>query len=92
MTDDRFEEWLKTPQGRLVYTLFGKYAQTWKKSHHKRCPANLLMCRIRWELGTKTRLHGIGIDNDYGPLLARKLVQEQPEYTDFFTFHQKAQS
>lgn len=93
MIEDRFETWLQSPQGRMTYTLFRKYAEAWKKANHKRCPVYLLLARIRWELGTKTRHLGIGIDNEHVPCLARKLVQDHPEeYQDFFVFNKKDKS
>ncbi len=86
---DRFIKWLNTKHGQTVYTLFRKFSEMYRKAGHARCGANLIGNRIRWEMSVGEYV-GFKVSNDFLPMLARQMVIDQPDYGDFFTFHDEA--
>ena len=83
----KFVNWLNTPPGREVYTLFRTFAAAWRQAGHERCSASLITNRLRWECATTAQYQGYKITNDYSPMMSRQLVQDDPTYGDFFSFH-----
>jgi hypothetical protein len=84
-----FKTWLATKHGQTVYTLFRQFSETYRNAGHARCGANLIGNRIRWEMSVGEYI-GFKVSNDYLPMLARQMVLDQPDYADFFTFHDTA--
>jgi hypothetical protein len=80
----KYNAWLATPHGREVYTLFKNFAAKWREAGNEKCSASLIVNRLRWETGIKGRYYGFRVSNDHAPLLARQLMQDEPEYRDFF--------
>jgi hypothetical protein len=83
----KFQRWLLTPHGREVYGLFRTFAQKWRAAGHDRCGSDLIINRLRWEVGLKAKYQGYKISNDYSPMLARQLVHDDPSFDGFFVFH-----
>jgi len=83
----KFNNWINTPHGREVYGLFKRFAAMWKQAGHAKCSASLITNRLRWECAIRASYQGYKITNDYSPMLARQLVQDDPSYTGFFSFH-----
>jgi len=83
----KFHNWINTPHGREVYTLFRKFAATWKQAGHDKCSASLITNRLRWECAITAKYQGYRITNDFSPMMARQLVQDDPSYGGFFSFH-----
>ena len=86
---DRFKKWLASKHGQTVYTLFCQFSETYRNAGHARCGANLIGNRIRWEMSVGEYV-GYKVSNDFLPMLARQMVIDQPDYGDFFTFHDEA--
>jgi len=86
---DRFQTWLNTKHGQTVYALFRQFSEAYRQAGHARCGANLVGNRIRWEMSVGEYV-GFKVSNDFLPMLARQMVIDQPEYGDFFTFHDTA--
>ena len=86
---NRFQKWLATSHGQTVYNLFRQFSETYRKAGHDRCGANLIGNRIRWEMSVGEYV-GYKVSNDFLPMMARQMVIDQPEYADFFTFHDEA--
>jgi hypothetical protein len=87
---DRYRKWLNTPHGREVYGLFKQFATKWKEAGNDKCSASLILNRLRWETGIKGRYCGFKVSNDHGPLLARQLIQDNPEFAGFFDLKETA--
>ena len=85
----RFQTWLNTRHGQTVYALFRKFSERYRKAGHARCGANLIGNRIRWEMSVGEYV-GFKVSNDFLPMLARQMVIDQPDYGEFFTFHDEA--
>jgi hypothetical protein len=86
---DTFKKWLATKHGQTVYALFRQFSEAYRNAGHARCGANLIGNRIRWEMSVGEYV-GFKVSNDYLPMLARQMVIDQPDYGDFFTFHDEA--
>lgn len=86
---DRFQKWINTKHGQTVYALFRKFSEMYRNAGHDRCGANLIGNRIRWEMSVGEYV-GYKVSNDFLPMLARQMVIDQPDYGDFFTFHDTA--
>lgn len=86
---DTFKKWLATKHGQTIYTLFRQFSETYRNAGHARCGANLIGNRIRWEMSVGEYV-GFKVSNDFLPMLARQMVIDQPDYGDFFTFHDTA--
>jgi hypothetical protein len=86
---DRFIKWLNTKHGQTVYALFRQFSEMYRNAGHARCGANLVGNRIRWEMSVGEYV-GYKVSNDFLPMLARQMVIDQPDYADFFTFHDEA--
>lgn len=84
-----FKTWLATKHGQTVYALFRQFSETYRNAGHARCGANLIGNRIRWEMSVGEYV-GFKVSNDFLPMLARQMVIDQPDYADFFTFHDTA--
>jgi len=82
-----FTKWLQTPHGKEVYGLFVKFATTWRDAGHDKCGYSLILNRLRWEMTLKAKWQGYKVRNEYGPLMARQLVQDDPTFDGFFAFH-----
>jgi len=83
----QFTSWLTTPHGRQVYSLFRTFAAAWRQAGHDKCSASLITNRLRWECAITARYQGYKVTNDFSPMLARQLVQDDPTYGGFFSFH-----
>jgi hypothetical protein len=86
---DRFIKWLNTKHGQTVYALFRQFSDAYRRAGHERCGANLVGNRIRWEMSVGEYV-GFKVSNDFLPMMARQMVIDQPDYADFFTFHDEA--
>jgi hypothetical protein len=84
-----FKTWLATKHGQTVYALFRQFSETYRNAGHARCGANLIGNRIRWEMSVGEYV-GFKVSNDFLPMLARQMVIDQPDYADFFNFHDTA--
>ena len=84
----KFTSWMSSPHGRQVYGLFRKFATTWRDAGNDRCSAQLIVNRLRWEVGIAGRYNGYKISNDFAPMMARQLALEDATFNGFFTFHQ----
>ena len=80
----KYNQWLATPHGREVYGLFKSFAGKWREAGNEKCSASLIVNRLRWETGIKSRYYGFRVSNDHAPMLARQLMQDEPDYKDFF--------
>jgi hypothetical protein len=83
----RFNRWMNTPHGRQVFDMFKRFASTWREAGHDRCSASLITNRLRWECAVTAKYQGYKITNDYSPMMARQLVQDDPTFDGFFSFH-----
>ena len=86
---DKFQLWLKSKHGSRVYALFVKFAKTWRDAGNDKCGASLIGNRIRWEMAVGA-YQGFKVQNDWLPMMARQLIQDNPTYRTFFNLRDEA--
>lgn len=69
-----------------VYDLFKKFAWQLRNAGRDRGGAKSIMERIRWELATTSspEKDGFKINNNFTSRYARKLIEDDPSFGDFF--------
>lgn len=83
----KFTSWMSTPHGKQVYGLFCTFARKWRDAGNDRCSAQLIVNRLRWEVGIVGKYNGYRITNDFAPMMARQLALEDTTFAGFFSFH-----
>lgn len=84
----KFQTWLRTKHGQAIYGMFKNFSTIYKTAGHEKTGANLIGQRVRWETQTNTEYIGFKVSNDWFPMMARQLVEEDATFKDFFNFHQ----
>jgi len=79
---ERFEEWLD--QNPHIYSLFKRYAEELRHTGRHRYGAKSIIERVRWHVATQTVGEPFKINNNYTSRLARKLIDEDATFEDFF--------
>ena len=67
-----------------VFTTLVRLAREWKAAGHNRCAIDLLVNRVRWEIGLQTTGDDFVINNSYRSRYSRKIMAECPDLTGFF--------
>jgi hypothetical protein len=83
---NRFRTFLdKNPE---VMAEFKRLATRMRNAGRKKYSADMIKNIIRWERDLKTNGDPFKINNDFGPLMARLLVYQDPSFNGFFEFRQ----
>lgn len=67
-----------------VYDLFYKFAKEALNRGYKNYSANAIFERIRWYIDVETEGDQFKVNNNYRPYYARKLMEDEPIFQDFF--------
>ena len=67
--------------------LFAQFAGQWRQTGRDKCAASLIVNRLRWEYGLKSKWEEFKISNNHIPMLARQLVDDDSSFRHFFNFH-----
>lgn len=85
---DRFEQFDK--ENPHVYALFVKYARQVKNSGFDRFSAKAIFERLRWHLNFETHdFQPFKLNNSYTAFYARKVIEEFPEFVNFFELRER---
>jgi hypothetical protein len=81
-----FGEWIQTRQGRAVYRYFKHFTFRLARVGKKRYSARQICGRIRWhvEVDRNEPADEFKVNNNYTPDLARKFMEENPQFEGFF--------
>jgi len=80
--EEKFETYHK--DNPHVYDLFVRFAKEAKESGRDKFSAYAIFERIRWFVDVETRGDRFKVNNNYRPYYARKMMEEYPEFHDFF--------
>ena len=83
----KFRKWLATTHGQAIYGMFEKFSTDYRTAGHYKTGANLIGNRVRWETATITNFIGYKVSNDWLPMMARQLVEDDASFDGFFNFH-----
>lgn len=67
-----------------IYDLFQRFAGEALGRGYKNYSANAIFERIRWYVNVETVGDQFKINNSYRPYYARKLMEDDPNFKDFF--------
>jgi len=82
--DTRFQEYHE--QNPHVYRLFRQYAMQAMRSGRERFGGKAVFERLRWHFAFETKdPEGFRINNSYVSRYVRMLINEHPEFKDFFS-------
>lgn len=84
-----FDEWIGTEQGRAIYRYFKHFTFRLAHAGFKHYSARAICQRIRWHYDVEKRPLVAGesdykVNNNYTPYLARKFMDENPQFEGFF--------
>ena len=84
--DQNFEEWIGTTQGKAIYHYFKHFTFRLARVGIKRYSARAICQRIRWhiEVDRNQPPEAYKVNNNYTPYLARKFMEENPQFEGFF--------
>lgn len=68
-----------------VYQQLLALALQWKAAGHDKCSMDLLINKLRWEIGITTRGEQFQISNDFTSRYSRLLEANEPALAGFFT-------
>lgn len=69
-----------------VYAEFKRLAQEMKSTGRKKCSAELIINKMRWDYNIETIHDDFKISNNFKPIYARLLVYREPKFDGFFDF------
>ena len=72
-----------------VFQLFKRFANEVRLAGHRRYSAVAIVNRIRWHFSVETKGDSFKMNNNYTAFYARLLVQNYPEFEDFFEFREQ---
>jgi hypothetical protein len=67
-----------------VFSALVKLAREWKAAGHTRCAIDLLVNRLRWDIGIETHGDDFTINNDFRSRYSRKMMAECQDLQGFF--------
>jgi hypothetical protein len=68
-----------------VYKQLVDLAFQWKRAGHDICSIDLLINKLRWEIGIRSTGDQFAISNNFASRYSRLIEANEPELADFFT-------
>lgn len=71
-----------------VYEKLVQLARQWKAAGHEICSIDLLINKLRWEIGIRTKGQDFVINNNYASRYSRLIEANERDLVNFFTKRQ----
>ena len=71
-----------------IYEQLVDLARQWKQAGHDICSIDLLINKLRWEIGIRSRGHQFAISNNFASRYSRLIEANEKDLANFFTKRQ----
>lgn len=68
-----------------IYRQLVDLARIWKNAGHDICSIDLLINKLRWEIGISSRGNQFAISNNFASRYSRLIEANEPDLANFFT-------